>query len=327
MAYVIGIDVGGTKTECLFQKIETAYSNNTVLNDPRDLPILTGEGCNPNVVGYDRMGTILKNLIKQGLDKYSIPPTEILSVCIGIAGVGRDQEKSQVEQKLQEIITKLNFSENIVYFICNDAHIALRGALSPTDKEGILVISGTGSVSFGINCEGETYRSGGWGHILGDEGSGYEIGLQALRKVCSAYDQRVEQTLLTKLLLQELNLNKETELISYIYSSPKEKKDIAYFAKLVIQASEKNDKIAITILENAAAELVLHVKSLFKQSQSFHASIPVTTAGSIFKYSTIVLEYFKREIEAEKLGVFNNSVSTPVKGAARIAAEQVINKS
>lgn len=321
MAYVIGIDVGGTKTECLFQRIDIALSNNVSQN--HELPIITGEGCNPNVVGYKRMKKILEKLIKQGLDKYSIPPTEISSICIGLAGVGRDQEKEQVEHRLLEIIAKLDLSENIPYFICNDAHIALRGALSPTAKEGILVISGTGSVAFGINREGENYRSGGWGHILGDEGSGYEIGLQALRKVCSAFDQREKKTLITQLVLKELNLNTETELISYMYTTPKEKKEIAFFAKFVIQASEENDEVASKILKRAAAELVQHVKSLFRQTRSFDSSTPVVTAGSIFQYSSIIQEYFKREIKEEKLGSYHESISSPVEGAARIAAEMV----
>lgn len=321
MAYVIGIDVGGTKTECLFRRIDNSLLNMSSQSD--ELPIITGEGCNPNVVGYERMKTILEKLIKQGLDKYSISPTEISSVCIGLAGVGRDQEKEHVEQRLVEIIDQLHLPENLRYFICTDAHIALRGALRSDTKEGILVISGTGSVAFGITREGESYRSGGWGHILGDEGSGYEIGLQALRKVCSAFDQREKKTLLTQLILQELNLNTETELISYMYTTPKEKKEIALFAKFVIQASEENDDVANEILKSAAAELVQHVKSLFKQTQSFSPNIPVVTAGSIFQYSSIVQEYFKSELEIGKLGCYHESVSSPVEGAATIAVEIV----
>lgn len=316
MAYIIGIDGGGTKTTCLFSREDSALTH-----PQSDSLTLTGPGTNPHIIGFSEMQNRLEQLIKTGMEKFSVEPEEITSVCCGIAGTGREEEKRKALHGLKEIASRLQFSKDCTCSVHSDTYIALRGALSPDADHGILVISGTGSSTVGMTPGRKLYKSGGWGHLLGDEGSGYQIGLQALNSVTKAFDKRGPATTLTKMILEELNLSHPKQLVSYIYSGDLEKKDIARFARLAIEAAAAGDKAASIILQNAATELAIHVESLHQQSSFFNEKTPVTTTGSIFTYSTLLRHQFIKIISEKKLGIYQEAYRAPINGATIIARE------
>ncbi|RKL66588.1 ATPase [Salipaludibacillus neizhouensis] len=316
MAYVIGIDGGGTKTTCLFNNI-----NDFLPHKESESLTVIGEASNPHVVGFDEMKTRLQQLIAHGVAKYSIQPNDISGVSCGLAGVGRKEDVREIEKVFQQIFFELQFSEHSIFSAHSDSYIALRGALQPGAKEGILVVSGTGSSATGIGSQGNVYKSGGWGHILGDEGSGYQIGMRALNKITKAYDMREKNTILTDLVLKELALEHPKDLISYIYGRKPEKKDIARLAKQVMEAVSHGDDVAEEILIGAANELVSHVESLHKKCPSYNERTPIMTTGSIFTYSKDLERYFIDNIHLKKLGFYQTAYSSPVYGAAMIARE------
>ncbi|MRG84933.1 N-acetylglucosamine kinase [Salinibacillus xinjiangensis] len=319
MTFVIGIDGGGTKTTCLFSEVGAQSS----YHDEHSMTV-QGEGTNPQIIGFHEMRLRLQNLIRQGMEQFSIDSSEILGVCSGLAGVGRMEEEEKVKQEFTKISSNLKLSDKVIFSVHSDTYIALRGALKPDEREGILVISGTGSNATGMTKNGDVYKSGGWGHILGDEGSGFQISLKALNHITRAHDLRGKKTSLTDAILTELKLDKVENLVSYIYGRQHEKKDIARFAKLVIQASEQGDAVAIEILEQAAFELALHVESLFQKSQhQFHEQTPITTTGSIFTYSNVLKSAFIKYLETKKLGIYQPSYGPPAYGAAVIVNELV----
>jgi len=320
MAYVIGIDGGGTKTVCLFKDM-----NKFLPDIESESMTVIGEASNPHVVGFDEMKTRLQQLIADGMAMYSIPPNEIIGVSCGLAGVGRKEDEQQVKKGFQQIFLELKISEYSSFSVHSDLYIALRGALEPGTEEGILVISGTGSNAIGTGGQGNVYKSGGWGHILGDEGSGYHIGLRALNKITKAFDMREKNTILSDLILKELALNHPKDLISYIYGEKPEKKDIAKLAKQVIEAAEDGDEVATEILKEAATELVIHVESLHKKCLDFSERTPIMTTGSIFTYSKILEKYFIELIHSKKLGIYQPAYHSPVFGAALIAREDCTN--
>ncbi|WP_179107322.1 N-acetylglucosamine kinase [Sediminibacillus massiliensis] len=314
MSYLIGIDGGGTKSTCLFMK-----------EGGQQTLLVTGEGTNPHAVGFETMRDRIQKMMEEGIHELSINPAEIKGVCCGLAGVGRRNDARKADREIRQIFFNLKLSENCVLEICSDTYIALRGALPPGKTHGILVISGTGSNAIGQTESGRLYRTGGWGHLLGDEGSGYQIGLHALNKVTRAHDSRGPQTILTNMILEELKLRETTDLVNYFYSTPRSKKDIARFAKLVIEASRLGDEAAIEILLQAANELILHVESLFKSSPHFNTNTPVTTAGSIFKYSDLIRTRFTETILSKNLGTYQSSYQIPAYGAAMIARELTLS--
>ena len=315
MTYLVGIDGGGTKTVCLFRE------KNNFARGPagQEDYLLTGPGTNPQVIGFMEMQNRLTALIQEGLKKFSILPEEIAAVSCGMAGAGRKEDEEQVAESWKEIAVQLGLRKNCLFSVHSDSYIALRGALDPDAEEGILVIAGTGSNAVGLTVGGHLFKSGGWGHLLGDEGSGYQIGLKALNSITRAYDRRGQATILTDKILEALDLTHPRQLIHYIYNSHLEKQDIAGFARIVIEAAENEDQVAMELLEHAARELALHVESLFRLSAAFHSTTPVTTTGSIFTYSVFLTNHFKRKLAEKNLGIYQQAYSTPVNGAILIA--------
>ena len=118
------------------------------------------------------------------------------AICLGIAGVDRPNDAAIV----RGIMRRIGFNSRVL--IVNDALIALE--TGAPGQPGVVIISGTGSIAYGRNAAGEAARSGGWGYVLGDEGSGYWIGRAALRAVLRAADHRGPATVLTPMLLDAL---------------------------------------------------------------------------------------------------------------------------
>lgn len=133
-------------------------------------------------------------------------------------------------------------SEGCPVWVVSEGEIALMATLGHT--HGVLCISGTGSIVYGFTLEGERYRAGGWGHLLGDEGSGYRIGQRALQVVMQSYDGVLPPTRLTPLLLKKLKLRDISELKTRVYQMDWGKTETASIARLAIEAAESGDKAA-----------------------------------------------------------------------------------
>lgn len=134
-----------------------------------------------------------------------------------------------------------------------ESGLAAAGDMKKQHAAQVLVLSGTGSCCFGRNRKGDTAKIGGWGHILGDKGSGYEIGLRALKAVVYYYDREGQWPRLGQAILQCLCLNEPDELIDWVQRAGKQ--NVAALAKRVFSAAGKRDPIARDILEGAASTL------------------------------------------------------------------------
>ena len=182
MDFIAGVDGGGTKT-----KVVCAAPEGRVLDTAIFGPF------NLNSIGPERFSALLEQLCAylNGLGRCR-------ALCIGSAGISNGEMTRLVEEAMRR-----GGIEN--WKLVGDQVIALNGALS--GEAGIALIAGTGSICFGKNEAGEYARSGGWGHLIGDEGSGYALGRDALAAVARAWDGWGEETLLTRLLAQKLELD------------------------------------------------------------------------------------------------------------------------
>jgi len=154
MTYVLGIDAGGTKTVCLL-----ADEGGTIVAEAR------GGGANLQAAGELEVEKVLHRVMEEALGDRAVVPA---AICLGIAGVDRPDDSAVVSA----IMRRIGYKARIV--VVNDALVALEAGAP--GQPGIVVISGTGSISYGRNANGEAARAGGWGYVLGDEGSGYWIG-------------------------------------------------------------------------------------------------------------------------------------------------------
>jgi len=286
--YWLGIDGGGTHTRAVL--VETGPDAERTLGEGR------AEAANLNRVGLE---AAVKNVVKAVAEaclRAEVAASETTAACVGLAGV-------QPPQAHRRMLTALKSSLPITELTLEtDARVALAGA---TDLQpGVVIIAGTGSISFGINARGKYVRAGGWGPTMGDEGSGHYIGKRALEAVMSAYDHRKPLTRLTDPVCRYLGVSSPPELPPVIYDSPgEERRDIAQLSKIVVEAGRSGDVVALEILNDAAAQLARAAITVINQLEMSHESFRVAYVGGVFDAGELILAPLRRAILAVSAAV------------------------
>src|SRR4051812_45105915 len=238
--HVLGIDGGGTKTVCLL-----ADERGLIVSEGR------GPGANLHAAGEHGVEQVLRDVIAEAIGDRTIVPA---AICLGIAGVDRADEARTVH----DVMRRIGHRSRVL--VVNDALIALVAGAG--DAPGIVIIAGTGSIAYGRNAHGEAARAGGWGHMIGDEGSGYWIGREALAAVMRAADGRGPATGLTREILAHFNVEDESRLPRIVYDREVPRMSVAALGPIVQRVAEQGDAVTTRILERAAEELVLTARSV-----------------------------------------------------------------
>ncbi|NJK68460.1 MAG: ATPase [Richelia sp. CSU_2_1] len=272
MSYVLGIDGGGTNTVC-------------VLMDKNAQVLGRGEAgpSNYQTLGIKKAKQSIQLAIDRAILSANIEQNihlEIEAISLGLAGVGRPKDLEIV----QSLVADLHFTKNLPIaqllpsqntVICSDCAIALVGGIG--HPIGIAVIAGTGSIIFGQNRQGTTKRVSGWGYILGDEGSGYNIAIRGLQAALRFHDGRGNYTTLAEKFQIYLGLNNLEELVEKVYRCGWGVKEIAALAPIVDRAAAEGDRAADAIINSAVAELTLATKTaisaLFDRKEEFEIVI------------------------------------------------------
>lgn len=289
MKYILGVDGGGTKTEAI------AYD-------------LAG---NILSTGISNFGNLLVNTekalenIKDAINKCTrdLSMNDCIHTYLGIAGVSVGNNKEKIKQY---IIENFNCETTVV----NDAELALSALLK--GKDGFLTIAGTGSICIG-KYKNKKVRAGGWGHILGDEGSGYYIALESLKRITLEKDMGYERSNFTQEILDELGILDEFNIMDFVYNSDKGK--IAAIVPTIVKLSKNNDKTAIEILEKSGTSLgTMTLRAINRMNINETINIGIT--GSILTNIDLVKENFKNVLEEEikKFRIYDEHVSS-TKGA------------
>jgi glucosamine kinase len=177
--------------------------------------------------------------------------------------------------------------------ILNDVDAAHLGAFA--GQEGILILSGTGSMAWARNAAGKSARSGGWGDVIGDEGSSYWIGRLALNLISQSLDGRAPKTALAQIIFNSLNLDISDPmngLGGWVNALAKPRSSIAALSALVDRAATAGDAGARNLLEQAADTLARHYAAVAGQCAR---DAGWTYAGGTFA-SSILLEALERRI-------------------------------
>lgn len=269
----IGIDGGGTKTVGIL----TAATGERIAR--------TEAGpSNYHVVGEEKTQEVLATVIANLFEQAGLPPTSDTAFCLGMAGLGRAEDRGVIGR----ICDALGVRKNRI--LTHDAHIALVGGIGK--PEGVIIISGTGSIVYGINAHGEEARAGGWGYLLGDEGSGYDIALKGLQAVARAADGRTEPTALTALVLEKLGLDTPGELIRWTHAASRDV--IAQLAEVIFRAAERGDRSARQIVTTAADELACAASVVLKRLAFTEPPHIVLSGGNLVHQPLFVEELRSR---------------------------------
>ena len=268
MEYILGVDGGATKTTA------------TLYNDKMEvLGHFLGGPMNLQVVSGDKVKEVFENM----LNHFNLE-AENIKIGVGAAGAGRLEDV----KKLESILKDIGFKK---YSVSSDAHIGLLAIHGKSD--GMMIISGTGSIGFAVK-DSILYRKGGWGHVLGDEGSGYFIGLSLGKKLFQSFDR--DENFPEKLLQEILkltNTKNSGEFLKWIYKN--DKGEIAKLSSIVLKNIDY--RICQEIIEKAVEDLkdlLLHLKKVTNLNS-------VGFVGGIIENETIVRK--KLLFELKKLNI------------------------
>jgi N-acetylglucosamine kinase-like BadF-type ATPase len=209
------------------------------------------------------------------------------------------------------------------YKLTNDAEIALLGGTG--GEPGIIIIAGTGSIAFGRNAQRKTARAGGWGYIFGDEGGGFDLARQALRRALQYEEGWGPATLLHQALLEVSGAATANALLHSFYNQF-DRKQIATYAKLVTAAAEGGDPVAIGILKTAAEDLGRYVIGVYRQIFLNSEAVPIVHVGGVFE-SNLLLSEMKQYLRSKIGCVVTAPLFSPAAGALIEALRQDGNQS
>lgn len=261
----IGIDGGGTKTTCMIAD-----------GEGRILATASGSSTNLKSNPHEHVRDELERLIRLVIRDSESSLEDVCGIYLGLAGTDRDEDKQKITGYLREWIP-----DDILIRVNNDAVTAL--AAGTWGEPGVVLIAGTGSIAYGSDpSSGYFSRVGGWGYVLGDEGSGYHIGLQALNAVMRNYDGRGEPTELTARVLKHFALEQPGQLVPRIYENGPYRQKIAELSRMVVEASQLGDAVAQRIVSEAVCSLYEIAVTAGEGIAAADHTIPLVLSGGLF---------------------------------------------
>lgn len=276
MKYIIGVDGGATTTEAVAYSLEDKEMGKGY-SGFGNLLLDFNEAVKNIISAIEQCQISLKEQNGQG---------ECLGIYLGLAGIEVSDNIHKVETLLKE-----KFHCKVQGF--HDTELAHAAILKGED--GIITISGTGSVSYGL-YKGKQARTGGWGHILGDEGSGYKIALEAFKRMTLEDDSGWDRSKLTQTIMNKLNADTVNDIKGFIHTASKG--EIASFAPIVVELARASEINSVNILKQAGKELAIMTERLYKKL-GINESMNIGVKGSILSKVDIVREEFKSCLERD----------------------------
>ncbi len=265
--YAVGFDGGGTKTTgCLISSDGDYYAS------------LTGGATNYSISLEKAIQQELAEMTRSLCKRAGLSHLDALGVCL--SGLGQEAVRQRVRRLIEEKELAL------AYHVDHDARAALYGAFA--GGPGIILIAGTGSIAFAQDENGEVYRCGGWGYLLGDEGSGFDIARRGIAAALQALDGRGKPTPLQAAFEQKFAVSRIDEAVPLIYSEYSDRGKMAQLATIVFEHSKAGDVVAGEIIGNAAGAYAELVAALFTRV-AVDGVADVALIGNIFNSASQLL--------------------------------------
>lgn len=263
--FVMGVDGGATKTLA-------------AVLDLREQTLHLGHGAssNPDAVGAHTATASLVKATDEAIGRAGIAREELDAAVLAIAGTDTDTVAANVRE-----------SRPSTWVVVNDVVGAWAAATGA--RPGVGAISGTGSNVFGVGPDGRAWRAGGWGHVLGDEGSGYWLAVQSIKAALSDRERSGPETALSSAVVDFFRVESVEALATLVYSKPLTKGEIAAFAIETARLGHAGDAVACGLYERAALEIGRQVAAVVEQT-GLVDDFPVGLIGSAFKAGALFVE-------------------------------------
>lgn len=300
----LGIDGGGTKTDF------------TLCGEDGNIVAKEKFGSASHwQFGGDRLAGILEEGVNGTLSKIGRQFSDIAAVGFGMSGYGEDGNKDKGSIKICK-----DFFKDIPIKICNDSEVGLIASLGY--RPGINIVCGTGAMAVGRDKQGIVDRAGGWGHEIGDEGSGNWLGMKLLEMFAKQSDGRIARTLLYDYLKEQLNINKDFEVITLFHDEYYQNRTkVASLQNILCDLAKQGDLCALDLYNQSASELVMLATAL-RDRMDFTDPVKVSYSGGVFQGGDFIRNPFKTKLI--KLGFeFFEPEFKPSQGSIIMAAKQV----
>jgi N-acetylglucosamine kinase-like BadF-type ATPase len=303
--YVLGIDGGGTGTRAAILDLSGH---------------LCGQGesgsSNYDDVGVAAARAAILEAVTRARREAGLGPAPFVTAFLGLGGIASQADRDVI----LGIASDLALAPAGRIGVDHDIRIALAGGLS--GRPGIVLIAGTGSSCYGRNSAGESWRSGGWGPLVADEGSGYWLGIESIKAAVRAYDGRAEPTVLLPRVQAALALPHMDDLLRHLYVRGMPRMEIAALGPVVIQAAQEDDATATAILGRGCQELADCVLAVARWLGMADTSSELALTGGVFRAGEVVIGPLRQAV-ADRLPKCRVGLAecAPVMGAALLALE------
>ena len=299
-ALIVGVDGGGSLTRAL-------------VTDDAGTPVASADGAGSAVKPgeVERSADVIAATIADAVGQAAGDNAHVRIACVGISGVGRDDERNELHAALMARM----ISDEVL--VLTDAEIALEDAFG--EGPGVLLIAGTGSICFGRSPAGALARCGGWGAVIGDEGSGAWLGRRALGVVAAAFDGRESETALSSAILSATGVTSVEALVPWAaLATPAQ---FAALAPAVMETAKAGDLRANAIVTLGVEELALHVRTLARQLfVDERATVPVALSGGLAHKGTLMRRRLESRLKSMVPGAMLHLDDVlPVRGAIKRA--------
>ena len=303
--FVLGVDGGATKTLAAVIDLES-----------KALHLARGGPSNQDAVGPQAAVRALLGAADEAIERAGATTNGLGAAVLAIAGT----DTGAVARHLRSVRTS-------AWIVVND--VVGAWATATGAGSGVAAISGTGSNVFGVGRDGRAWRAGGWGHLLGDEGSGYWLGLQSIRAALRDRDASGPETALSEVAPAFFGMPSLEALAAHVYSKPLTKGEIAAFAIETAELAERGDAVARELYERGARELGEQIAAVIRQTnlagehvlERPSASFPVGLIGSVFKAGSVFVEPLTRAVHGAAPDARVSVVGmAPVGGSLLLAA-------
>jgi N-acetylglucosamine kinase-like BadF-type ATPase len=328
---VLAIDGGGSKTIAWIANVVFTHAQTPFKID------VVGRGVagpsNPRSVGFESAFDSLSDAVDQAIRQSTFAEGSIDVACLSLAGVGRNEEQARVQAWASE----RRLAQNTI--VVNDVeplHLAAMLEEQQRDssthenmnwdygwEQSVTLVVGTGSIAYGRNGESRSTRAGGWGYLLGDQGSGFSMGLSGLQSVCESYDCGESLTTFQASLLDHLQLTDPIELVGFVYKTIIPRVEIAELSELVLDYAE-TDSIARQIRQQSIEAITRLVSVTTRRLDLRHESYSLALSGGILANHPVMVDQLLLALREQHLSPRKwQLIQQPIHGPLLMAARQL----
>ena len=277
MILVSGVDGGATKTVAVVGRLDGTL-----------LAFARSSSSNYHNIGAGNAAKSIRMSVVAACRHAQASTSKLETVVMGLAGMDCPRD-FRIGQRVADL-TDVGKRRIVVH----DSVIALYAAT--LGRPGIVVNAGTGSFAAGIDADGRTIRAGGWGNIIDDEGSAYDIGRLGIRATLRALDGTERKTAIGKLLVRKFKLHAPEDIIHEVYKKPMTVEEISSISKLVAQAAVNGDQAARSIFVYEGRALANFVSTIARRLDMTRSKPDIYCTGGVFKAGPMLLNPFRREL-------------------------------